>query len=698
MTRTTEKNSQKNRTVLILLGVITALAFALRFWQLQTVPPGWRDDELINSLVISQKIVDGDLAVYYADASGHEALYHALNGFMLAIFGPGIPGIRWLSALLGTMTVPLTYLVGRRLFGSMTGIIAAAALAVSFWSLMYSRIGIRHILTPVLALATFYFFLRGLGFGATNTWRISLGAATKETTAGTNSAGARALVDFLLAAVFMGLGFYTYFASRGVPLILLAFCIYLLLFARDRLRRRWPGLLLMFSLAALMAIPLLVTLAAQPESEARVTELAVPLVEARDGNLEPLWRHISITLNMFHTDGDDEWLYNIPHRPLFGPLGAMFFWGGVIIALLYAVSPLYWFINRLFRQQESLAKPQKPPTVAAASAFLLIWWLAGISPGFISVPPASLGHTILAQSAVYILAVLPICWLANHWFKKRRIVPITIALLLVAAIALRDLPDYFHEWPRRGMTRFLYRADIRDVAGFLNQHPEINDFGITGLLAGPWDKLALSIDLRSEQSDRAAPRWYNPERVLLLHPPLSFSGYPELETPYSDSLIPVPDGKKIGGYELVEVAQERLEPAAVMNDSSCFQNGLCLLSAGYNAETARLELDWLVAETLMMPEMPLISNPPPPGVYAGPRLHVFAQLQDKQGNFLVGDDGLWVDPFTLQRGDRFLQQHQLAAPAGQQGTSLIFGLYDPKTGERILTTDGQDALRLELEQ
>ena len=29
-------------------------------------------------------------------------------------------------------------------------------MAVSFWSLMYSRVGIRHILLPVLALITFF--------------------------------------------------------------------------------------------------------------------------------------------------------------------------------------------------------------------------------------------------------------------------------------------------------------------------------------------------------------------------------------------------------------------------------------------------------------------------------------------------------------------------------------------------------------
>ncbi|MFN2139940.1 MAG: hypothetical protein ACK2U5_05630, partial [Candidatus Promineifilaceae bacterium] len=59
--------------VWLLLVLVLLLAGLLRFWRLDKVPPGWRDDELINSLVISQHVLDGDLAVYYADASGHEA-------------------------------------------------------------------------------------------------------------------------------------------------------------------------------------------------------------------------------------------------------------------------------------------------------------------------------------------------------------------------------------------------------------------------------------------------------------------------------------------------------------------------------------------------------------------------------------------------------------------------------------------------
>ena len=162
--------------------------------------------------------------------------------------------------------------------------------------------------------------------------------------------------------------------------------------------RRWRGLLLMFGLGFAYGHTTPVTLSRQPESEARVAELAVPLVEARVGNFEPLARHVAITLGMFHADGDDEWLYNIPHRPIFGPLGAAFFWIGVLIALVYALQPL---VRTITKWLDKHRRPERDinPDAALSSAFLLLWWLAGISPGFISVPPASLGHTIMAQPA-----------------------------------------------------------------------------------------------------------------------------------------------------------------------------------------------------------------------------------------------------------------------------------------------------------
>jgi 4-amino-4-deoxy-L-arabinose transferase-like glycosyltransferase len=688
----------ERRIARILILILTLAALALRVARLENVPPGWRDDELINSLVISQKAIDGDLAVYYADASGHESLYHLMNAAMLAVFGPGVAGIRWLSAILGTLTVPLTYLVGTRLFGRVVGLLASTALTLSFWSLMYSRIGIRHISLPVFMLAAFYFFLKALSkydsrqdVGTPGKRNRSLSLKPPST-------------HFLLAGLFLGIGFYTYFASRGAPLILLIFCVYLWLFQRPLLRRARSGVLMMFGVAALMALPLAFVLFGQPESEARVSELAAPLTAARAGDFQPLSDNIVGTLNMFHSSGDEEWLYNIPGRPLFGPLGAIFFWLGVAMASWYALKPLLRAAYRAL-VNDGLPKYLAPsPALEAAGSFSLIWWLVGIAPAFVSVPAASLGHTIVAQPAVYILAALPLLlvtrskFLANQGDERAWIAPALVlvaGLLLVASIAWRDLPDYFQNWPDRGMTRFLYRADIKTLAHYVRDNPELTDFGISGLLAGPWDRIAFEIDAGSDSAAR--PRWHNPERAILLQtggePALSFTGYPRSSELGDAFYEPIMD-LSVAGYELSRVKGG----GGVFSDPVCFENGLCLLASDYDAAAQTLSLTWEVSRPLDLPPMPLISNPPPPGIYAGPRLLVFAQLLDTDGKLLASDDGMWVDVTTLQTGDRFLQQHHLSGAADNSPGSVTFGLYDPMTGVRLKTLDGRDRLRLEIEE
>ena len=669
--------------------VVTLLAFGLRVVALGDVPPGWRDDELIETLVISRNILGGDLRFYYPDASGHEALYHALNALFLAWFGPGALGIRLLSAFLGTLAVPLTYALGRRLFGPTVGLTAAALLAVSFWGLMYSRVGIRHVTTPVLALAAFWFFWRGL-----------------------TDDGPSSVRPFALSGLFLGLGFHSYFASRGAPLIPLAFLGYVALVAPGVLRRQWRGLLVMVGMTALVALPLYLAIAAQPAAEARVGELALPLTEALAGDFGRLLDHAVAALAMPHAAGDPEWLYNVPGRPVFGPLGAVAFWLGVALAAWSAITGIKkkestdytdFTDSNVF---ESVKSAKSVDASSLASAFVLIWWLVGISPSVLSVPPASLGHAILAQPAFTILAALPVGAVAR-WGRVpgrwRTPAAGLLAALLVGATAARDLPAYFGEWPARGMVRYLYRADVQDVADFVLRDPTAPwpaDFGITGLLAGPWDRVALNLALGGR--DDVRPRWFDPQRALLLWPDVSFAGYPGVESPYTAAFEPLPQDSLLpGDYTLGRVAPPvtpTLDGQVWLNEAPvCFANGLCWTAAAYDAASGWLEVQWHVEGVLDLPPLPLISNPPPPGVYAGPRLYVFAQLVGPDGAFLVGDDGLWVDPLTLRGGDAFLQRHALPAPAGAQAAAVLFGLYDPMTGERILTVFGADHVQLELQ-
>ncbi len=349
--------------------LLVLIGWGLRVWQPADVPPGWRDDELINIHALSGEVLAGHPTLYFTGASGHEPLYHTLHAGVLLLVGMNPLGGHLLSIVCGALTVPLTCLLGRRLFGRAAGFGAAALVATSFWSLMYSRFGLRHSMTLPSTLALFYLWWSNRP----------------------RPAWLRPLVWGLLLAAAL----YTYTASRLLPLILVAFGLYLALFHREQFRRRWRPLLLALVVALLVTLPLWVAIA-QGRSEAaargigadaRIAELSVPLRELRAGNPRPLVENALTTLGMFHATGDPEWLYNLPGRPVFGPTGAVLFFLGLGVALWRWRRPEY--------------------------GFLLLWLVAGISPALLTLPPASLGHTILAQPAAYLLAALPLEWMAG---------------------------------------------------------------------------------------------------------------------------------------------------------------------------------------------------------------------------------------------------------------------------------------------
>ena len=79
---------------------------------------------------------------------------------------------------------------------------------------------------------------------------------------------------------------------------------------------------------------------------------------------------------------------------------------------------------------------------------------------------------------------------------------------------------------------------------------------------------------------------------------------------------------------------------------------------------------------------------------AGPRLAIFVHVLDAENDYMTGQDGLGVDPYTLEPGDRFVHLHRLVLPveARQTGYKIRLGLYDPHTGERWRTDQGADGV------
>lgn len=545
---------------------------------------------------------------------------------------------------------------------------AAVTLGVSFWHLMYSRVGLRHISTPVLLVLTFYFLWLGYermgneAEGADWGWAFFGGAG-----------------------IWMGLNFLTYFAARGVPVIIVAWAIYLTITGQWGERgvtvwRRVMGVGVCLVLGLLLGVPLWWQLQMNPGAEARVAELAAPLTALREGDPSLVLEHIYLTMSMFTHYGDEEWLYNVPERPLFDPVLGVLFWVGVVVTAYHA-----WWRPRLV---EKGWRRRWPP---AGGALLGLWLVAGLSPAFLSVPPASLGHTILAQPAVYMLLAVPVVVVHSWWGERMAWVAMVV---VVSGVAVRDLPDYFVEWPERGQVRFLYRAEIDEVARYWAERVEAEEatvpsVAVASLLAGPWDQEAFELGW-ARYSDRPLPlvRWYQPEKAIFVEPRYAFYGYPEVGTAFGELFVL--ERRRWGGYQL-----GRHELASLPEENEiCFENGLCWRTGAYvgpSVETGGqhgITVGWGVERPLDLPPFKLVSNPPPPGVDARPRLSSFVHFYDIEGNFVGGADGLWVDPYRLAAGDQFLQKHGMWLGEGVVVTEVRIGLYDPQTGERVKRVDG----------
>ncbi|MDO9065847.1 MAG: glycosyltransferase family 39 protein, partial [Chloroflexota bacterium] len=116
----------------------------------------WGDEG--NSVALSLR----DLASITQGASLdiHPPLYYYLLHYWMMVFGSGEIAVRALSALSGTAMVWVTFLVGRRLFGYPTALVAALLSAISPLQIQYSQETRMYALAALLAALSVYLLVR----------------------------------------------------------------------------------------------------------------------------------------------------------------------------------------------------------------------------------------------------------------------------------------------------------------------------------------------------------------------------------------------------------------------------------------------------------------------------------------------------------------------------------------------------------
>jgi 4-amino-4-deoxy-L-arabinose transferase-like glycosyltransferase len=140
-----------------LLAGLVLLAAALRFATLGV--QSLDADEGFTAEIARKSLGAAMSQVPHTESS--PPLYYALVWLWAKLFGTGEWGLRSLSALAGSATVPVVYAIGERLKSARVGLIAAALVAVSPLLVWYSQEARAYMLFMLLSAVGFLFLVRG---------------------------------------------------------------------------------------------------------------------------------------------------------------------------------------------------------------------------------------------------------------------------------------------------------------------------------------------------------------------------------------------------------------------------------------------------------------------------------------------------------------------------------------------------------
>jgi 4-amino-4-deoxy-L-arabinose transferase-like glycosyltransferase len=412
----------------VLIVLVLGLTIFFRFWQQGQIPPGMDFDEAFESLEAHRLITEpGYHPIFFYANNGVPPVKIYLTALAFLVAGESSLSIRYVSGIVGTLTVLAVYLLVRALFPLSTArddgeapetgasqvarrfmpFAACLLLAVLPWHVAFSRHGIEVILLPLWATLAVLFLWLGLrhprGWGY-----------------------------FVLSGLFWGSVFYTYQAGALLPGVLILFVAYKTLQEPGFLRRCGKPLLILGAVALLTLLPLAQVARAHPEVLTVRAEQTTIFAHGQGSEtpLRTLARNTVAVAGLFVFGGDISKTDNIPLRPPIPLVLALVLFVGVGVAL-----------RRIKRAEYGL---------------LLIWFVWMLFPSILTENAPSIRRAIGAVPPMVILMALGLGWLSDGIRRQARgrrtwRTPVTTATgvaigALLAGMVLWGYRYYFVEW------------------------------------------------------------------------------------------------------------------------------------------------------------------------------------------------------------------------------------------------------------
>jgi 4-amino-4-deoxy-L-arabinose transferase-like glycosyltransferase len=633
-------NSRPARYSLALMVLCLLIAAALRYPELQIIPPGVHYDEAANGILAGDIGLRGERPLFISSYTGKEVLFFYLAGAIMRLAGESVYSLRLTAAYVGILTIAATYWLGREMLADRRqALLAAAFLAVSFWHVLFSRLGFRAITEPLLQALAVAALFRGLR-RQDNRWLIAAG-------------------------VLLGLTAYTYLAARVFPILILFGLLPLFISGEARrLRLRQVGLFI--GAAFLTLLPLLVYFARHPDAFwVRIGQVAP---SATPGSMPlTIWRSLLESWGMFFLRGDPFLRFNLPGRPLFGWIvGALLVVGWLICLWRWRRFPYDW--------------------QRAAISVLIFAPLIMILPTALAtneLVPSNLRAIGLIPFIYYLPAIGLVILFAD--LEKRFGFPPLPAAVLVAFLlillsgGLATAQAYFLDWA--GNPELLYETDgdLSAVSEFLDQYDSDN---LTVYIAAPHYRHPTIAFLNDKYESL---KWLPQSRALVFPsqgPSLYIYPHNSPQPSWTAELLEGATLLKLTGTRFPEdvFTASLLETAPdidMPNPLNARFGGAATL-LGYEIPTPAeagsdldLRLYWHVDE------LPTADYQP------------FVQLEDMMGYRWSQVEAYAYPAEQWQPGETIIQQVSVPVPSGTPPGEyqLRVGLFDQTTGERAPRLD-----------
>src|SRR3989344_5221126 len=410
----------------ILFWLTIVIGALLRILGIDSIPPGIHADEADLGYA-AYSILHTGLSAYgtfnplaFPEFNGgtHPPLYTLILVFLTKLFGMSIVVQRLPSIIFGVATVPVMYLLIKRLFGSKnTALVGAALFAINPWSIFISRQGLHESIAVFFVTCGILFFLL---------------AKTKH-------------VFYILSAICFGLSLHSYDAPKiFVPIFILVLIVYQWKFIMKAKKYVVASLLIFLFFSILLLKTLF--LDGQISDFNRISsfdksEISNAVNYERRMTTAPLWLssifHNKVTViykkytSSFFRPFSTSWFFVDGHQNLLEAVGKQ--------GQYYFFEMPFFFIGLLlaFRKDKKLG------------ALLLGWLLIGNIPGAITKGDFYPYRSVLILPVPIIFSSLVIITFVQ-WVSKVtrfRLLALGSIALICAFYVLSFLFTYFYDYP-----------------------------------------------------------------------------------------------------------------------------------------------------------------------------------------------------------------------------------------------------------